>query len=144
MIRVATDADVSRIVEMGERFLTQTVYRGRVTVNPTSMAALVETLLHGGSGVLFVSEQAGELVGMIGLLAFVHPIAGEPTVSELFWWVEPEHRGCGVRLLKRAEQWAREMGAVKLFMVAPTSDVGQLYERMGYEFLESAYQKAVA
>ena len=43
---------------------------------------------------------------MIGLLLFENPITGEPTVSELFWWVEPEARGSGVRLLKRAEQWA--------------------------------------
>jgi GNAT superfamily N-acetyltransferase len=129
---------------MGERFLTETVYRGRVAVNPAQMTTLVDGLIAGENGEIFVAEQAGELVGMIGLLVFQHPIAGERTVSELFWWVEPEHRGGGVRLLKRAEQWAREQGAVKLFMVAPTAAVGTLYERLGYEYLEAAYQKAVA
>jgi GNAT superfamily N-acetyltransferase len=128
---------------MGERFLTQTVYRGRVTVNPSQMASLVEMLIEAEAGAIFVSERDGEVVGMIGLLAFVHPIAGEPTVSELFWWVEPTQRGCGVRLLKRAEQWARDKGALKLFMIAPTADVGQLYERLGYESLETTYQRAL-
>jgi hypothetical protein len=35
------------------------------------------------------------------------------------------------------------MGAVKLFMIAPTPDVGQLYERLGYESLETTYQRAL-
>lgn len=128
---------------MGERFLTQTVYRGRVTVNPEQMAKLVAQLLDGETGVIFVSEHEGDVVGMIGLLAFLHPIAGELSVSEVFWWVEPEHRGGGVRLLKRAEAWAREIGAVKLFMVAPTAEVGQLYERLGYASLETCYERAL-
>lgn len=128
---------------MGERFLTETAYRGRVTVNPAQMAVLVAQLLDGETGAIFVSEREGAVVGMIGLLAFVHPIAGELTVAEVFWWVEPEHRGGGVRLLKRAEQWARALGAVKLFMIAPTAEVGQLYERLGYESLETCYQRAL-
>jgi GNAT superfamily N-acetyltransferase len=128
---------------MGERFITETVYRGRIPVNPAQMTALVATLLQGDVGTIFVAEREGALVGMIGLMAFMHPIGGEPTVTEVFWWMEPEHRGGGVRLLKRAEQWAREMGAVKLFMIAPTPDVGQLYERLGYESLETTYQRAL-
>jgi GNAT superfamily N-acetyltransferase len=129
---------------MGERFLTETVYRGRVAVNPAQLASLGAGLLAGDAGTIFVAEVAGDVVGMIGLLAFQHPMAGELTVSELFWWVEPEHRGRGVRLLKRAEQWAHEIGAVKLFMIAPTAEVARLYERLGFEYLEMAYQKAVA
>jgi GNAT superfamily N-acetyltransferase len=131
------------MVEMGTRFLTETSYRGRVTVNPEQMAATVQMLIATPIGAAFVSDQAGELVGMIGLIAFQHPISGELTVSELFWWVEPEHRGHGVRLLKRAERWAREIGAEKVHMIAPTSQVGAIYERLGYEFLEMGYQRAL-
>jgi len=142
VIREATPADTPRLVEMGERFLTQTVYRGRVTVNPEQMAATV-TLMRGEVGKIFVLEIDGAVVGMIGLLIFLHPIAGEVTVSEVFWWVEPEHRGGGIRLLKRAEQWARAAGAVKLMMIAPTADIGQLYLRLGYEPLETTYQRTL-
>lgn len=143
MIREATPADTPRLVEMGERFLTETIYRGRVTVNPAQMAATV-TLMRGGEvGKIFVLEINGAVVGMIGLLIFIHPIAGETTVSEVFWWVEPEHRGGGLRLLKRAEQWARTQGAVKLMMIAPTAEVGQLYLRLGYEPLETTYQRTL-
>ena len=143
MIRPATEDDVPRLVEMGERFLTETVYRTRVPVNPQQMATTVLRLLSTEAGAVFVSDRDGALVGMIGMIVFDNPITGESTVSELFWWVEPEHRGCGLRLLKRAEQWGRESGARKVHMIAPTPDVARLYERLGYEQLETTFQRAL-
>jgi GNAT superfamily N-acetyltransferase len=144
VIREATAADIPRLVDMGTRFLTETVYAGRVLVNPAAMTRTLELLLTSDDGGLFVSEQDGAVTGMIGLLAFEHPITGERAAQELFWWVEPESRGHGVRLLKRGEEWAATVGAQHLHMIAPTPAVGQLYERLGYGYLESAYQKAIA
>lgn len=144
MIRDATAADIPRLVEMGTRFLTETVYSGKVPVNPPAMTRTLELLLASDLGALFVSDVGGVVTGMIGLLVFEHPITGARTAQELFWWVEPEHRGHGVRLLARGEQWAVAAGAERLHMIAPTPAVGHLYERLGYDFLESAYQKAIA
>lgn len=145
MIRDATEDDIPRLVEMGERFLTETGYHGRVAVNPRAMARTVAQLLVSEQGAVFVSsDHAGTVIGMIGLLLFENPITGELTVSELFWWVEPEHRGHGVRLLKRGEQWARAAGAAAVHMIAPVPSVGQLYDRLGYEYLEATYMKALA
>jgi hypothetical protein len=143
VIRDATSDDIPRLVEMGERFLTETVYHGRVTVNPTAMARTVGFLLASDLGAVYVSEQHGAVVGMIGLLFFENPITGEPSVTELFWWVEGAHRGGpeALRLLRRGEQWAREIGAVKVHMIAPAGTrVGTLYQRRGYEELETAWQ----
>lgn len=144
MIRDATPDDIPRLVEMGERFLTETVYRGRVTVNPVAMARTVGLLLASEVGAVFVSEQHGTVVGMIGLLLFEHPITGELTASELFWWMDDRHRGGpdAIRLLRRGERWARELGAAKMHMIAPVgSGVGRLYQRCGYEELETAWQR---
>jgi len=128
---------------MGERFLTNSVYAG-FPLNREQMAQTVDLLLTSPIGRIYVAERKGDVVGMIGGLLFRHPITGEATVSELFWWVEPEHRGIGIRLLKRAEQWAEEVGAVRMHMVAPTTDVGQMYLRLGYSPLETTYQKALS
>jgi histone acetyltransferase (RNA polymerase elongator complex component) len=57
------------------------------------------------------------------------------------WWVEPEHRGAGVRLVREAEKRAKEAGAQRIQMIAPTKQVGAIYERLGYAFIESAYGK---
>lgn len=139
MIRTATGADIPRVVEMGLRFLAETKYGEHAPANPAQMAKTVEYLL--ASGGVLVSERAGELVGMIGYALFPHFISGELVAGEVFWWVEPEFRGEGVKLLLAAEIRAKDSGAVKMQMIAPDDKVAALYERLKYTFIESAYQK---
>lgn len=129
---------------MGTRFVAETVYAGRLAVNPVALTRTFGLLIDSDVGALFVSERDGHVVGMIGLLVFEHPFTGERAAHELFWWMEPEFRGTGLRLLKVAEQWARDAGARHLHMVAPTREVEHVYERLGYGYLEAAYQKAMA
>lgn len=143
MIREATPADVARIVEMGTRFVSDTTYRAFLTINPSQMAVFVARLIDGPASVIFVAERNGALLGMIGMLIFPHHMSGDLIAAEAFWWVEPEARGAGVRLLKTAEGWALTSGAKFLQMVAPTDRVGQLYERRGYARVETSYQRSL-
>jgi GNAT superfamily N-acetyltransferase len=141
IIRVAVVADVPRLVEMGERFHAASPYRKHMVVDQGRMSALATQLVKAG-GVLAV-EHDGKLVGMLGFLMFDHPMSGIRTAGELFWWIEPEHRGEGGRLLQAAEDLAREQGAKNILMIAPDERVGVLYRRRNYQFVESAYQKAL-
>jgi GNAT superfamily N-acetyltransferase len=141
LIRLACESDVPRLVEMGRRFRNETGYNKHLAENPAKMAELASQLAAAG-GVL-VSERAGQIVGMIGIFLFPHFLSGELVAGEVFWWVEPEHRGEGIKLLREAEKQARERGAVKLQMIAPNPKVAALYERLGYEFVESAYQRTL-
>ncbi len=146
MIREATRADVPAVVAMGEHFVAQSSYHGLIASNPAQMTALAEWLIDTPTAALFVAAQdegAQDITGMIGLALYPHPIAGDVFASELFWWVEPAHRGQGVRLLVRAEQWAKEHGAVWMQMSAPTLEVGELYMRRGYVPMETAYQRSL-
>lgn len=143
MIREATAADVPRIVAMGRRFLLETSYRGVIEDNPAQMEVLACQLLESPVGVLLVSETCGELTGMLGAFLFDHPISGERLATEIFWWVEPEHRGHGIRLLRRAEAWAKSNGAAKLQMIAPTPAVARIYEALHYAPIETAYQRTL-
>ena len=93
-----------------------------------------------------VLETGGRVVGMIGLAVLPHFMSGELVASELFWWVEPEaRRGTGgVRLLRRAESWARSTQAVRMQMIAPTAHVAKFYQALGYVPMEVAYQGSLA
>jgi len=141
MIRQATAEDVPRLVEMGRRFRSETGYAKVLAENPAKMAELATQLA--ASGGLLVSEREGELVGMLGYVVYPHFISGESTAGEVFWWVEPEHRGEGLKLLKEAERRAKAVGAEKMQMIAPTDRVATLYLRLGYEFVEASYQRAL-
>lgn len=142
MIRPATAADLPQLIALGERFIRDTGYSARLRANPVQMAKTVGWLLDGEDRVILVAEHAGTLVGMIGLGSFPDPFSGDLVASELFWYSESP--GAGVRLLKRAEAWARCIGAVRLQMVAPTDGVASMYERLGYELTERAYMRSVS
>lgn len=143
MIREATLEDVPAIVAMGQRFLAETVYRDRLANSPGHMRALAERLVAGEMSAVFVDEIDGALHGMLGLFVFEHPMSGEQVAAEAFWWVDPEVRGRGLQLLRRAEVWARAAGATVLHMIAPTDDVARLYERLRFTRLETTYGRTL-
>jgi GNAT superfamily N-acetyltransferase len=139
MIRLASEADIPRLVEMGVRFRRETEYAQHFDENPEQMARLLQQLI-AGDGVL-VSEREGRLVGMIGYVLFPHFLSAEMTAGEVFWWTEPEHRGIGIRLLREAERRAKQAGAQRFQMIAPNEQVASMYRRLGYGFVEATYQR---
>ncbi len=142
-IRKAVPGDLERIVEMGMRFVAETGYHKLIQVRPEKLADTVLSIAENPDGVVLVSESEGQVTGMIAMLAFDHPYSGTRTAQEVVWWVEPEHRGVGLKLLRSAEDWAKENGAEAMQMVAPTEAIGKLYARLGYEPIETSYQRSL-
>lgn len=143
-IREATIDDLPALVAMGEEFHGSTPYVSELESNPHHYRAIGERLIADPNGTLLLREVDGQPVGMLGAMAFHHPLDGQWTVGELFWFSPQEHRGVtGVRLLKALEAWARDIGAVRLQMVQPAwaDRVGALYEALGYQMLEVAWTK---
>lgn len=139
-IRPAGAADVPAIVAMGQRFLRE-VYAGCLEESPPHLQAFAERLVAQEDTALLVATLGGRPVGMIAAYLYEHPFSGDRVCSELVWWVEPEHRGQGVRLLRAAEAWGRAKGAHRMHMIAPSEPVATLYERLGYRLLERTYDK---
>jgi predicted N-acetyltransferase YhbS len=143
-IRPATADDVPSVVRLAESFVAHTEYASHITLDPGHVAHLAESLIADSDGVVFVAEQQDAIVGMLALKAFTHPMSGQRIATEFVWWVEPAHRGsAGVRLLRMAEAWARDVGARALQMVAPNAHVGQFYEAVGYRPVETSYLRAL-
>lgn len=145
-IRVGQPADRPRLVAMGCQFVQDTGYRDRLPLNPEALAALADRLLSGGDDVtLLVADVDDAPVGMLGLMAYTHPMSGERVTSEAVWWVDPAVRGgtLGVRLLRAGEQWARDRGAVALQMIQPVEAdrVGALYAALGYAPVETTWMR---
>jgi GNAT superfamily N-acetyltransferase len=94
-------------------------------------------------GAIFVSERRGKVAGMIGVCAYPHLWSGQLIGSELFWWVDPEARGSGIKLLRRAEEWMERNGCSAVQMIAPNDRVARVYKRLGYAKLEEGWQRAL-
>jgi GNAT superfamily N-acetyltransferase len=138
LVRSATDEDIPRLVEMGCRFRAESSYSKYLAENPERMAELGHQLL--AKDGLLVAELDGESIGMLGFILHVHFISGELVAGEVFWWMEPEHRGHGLKLVEEAKRRARKAGAKYLHMIAPSERVARLYRHLGYEFVESTHQ----
>lgn len=138
-IREATDADRTRLVAMGMRFIAETPY-ARFGASPQALEWILRVVLEHGAA--FVAEVDGRLVGMLAVIVAPHPLTGVAYADEIVWWVEPEYRAgmIGPRLLHTTEKWARTKGVPSIRMVAPAgSQVGRFYEHRGYEPIETSY-----
>lgn len=108
--------------------------------------ALAEKMLGDGDHIILVIDSEGQAVGMAGALAYpTWYCPEEMTGQDLFWWVDPEHRGSGGLLLDALEAWAMGMGAVTFSMASMSASegdrVGRIYERRGYRAQETTYTK---
>lgn len=94
MIRQATVNDLPKLLEMGQRFFDASGYSDVTTFRPEVFAFSLNTIA--SNGVLLVADQDGP-VGMAGALVYPFYFSGDTTAQEVFWWVDPDHRGIGDR-----------------------------------------------
>ena len=139
-------ADIPALVRLGSAFLRESPYGDLIPDDPAHLSALFARLIeHGDAALLVAQDDAGSVLGMIGLVIEPHVLSGARTCGELFWYVEAAARGtgAGLSLLDAAEAWAADNGADLLLMAAPNARVGALYERHGYAAVETMYGKRV-
>jgi N-acetylglutamate synthase-like GNAT family acetyltransferase len=155
MIRLASSADIPRIVELGSKSLVGGPYEKLIADNKEQTYKLALQIIHGGGKILVWEDDVEtedelhgkhlvkKITGLLGMLIVAHPFSGEITADELMWYVEPEARksGAGIKLLWEAERVAKEMDAKKMQVSAPNEKIGALYKRYGYEQIEVKYLK---
>lgn len=142
-IRVGQPADLPVLVGMLRTFITSPDYGQYVQDNAAKAEQFLAWMLSSETAQVIVTERDGHLIGMLGVMVYPHPMSGELMGSELFWWLDPDHRGNGVWMLRRAETWATAAGAVRMQMMHPVTKprVGAIYQRVGYTPIETLYQK---
>jgi hypothetical protein len=89
---------------------------------------------------------------MLGLAITPHLTAHESVASEMCWWVDPTARGTigltvgiGLRLLRAAENWAKQHGATVLEVGAfsGADKQGELYERLWFRRQHVTYLRCL-
>lgn len=108
-----------------------------VEIDDGTLSATFANLMGAGTGLLLVGSTERGLGGAVGALLHPHYMnAAHLTGQELFWWVDPEHRGIGPALFDALELWVAAMGAQSFSMIAleelRPAAVGEIYRRRGY------------
>lgn len=150
IFRTATGADREAIVRLALHFHASTPYAAFLVVDRERVSAMFDVVLEHGVALVAEAEhsdEGGEIVAFLALVATDHKLSGERFAEEQAWWVEPAYRRgtIGPHLLKRAEAWAAAEGCAFLVMFSPVgSGVGNYYDRCGYVAVETAWMKRVA
>lgn len=147
-IRLATRADFPRIAEMGEPFWAQCAVSKWIPYDRESIIHWCR-VMH-SDGVLLVVEIDGRVEGATGCV--IAPALGNIAYTigaEMFWWIEPDHRGGGIgkKLMRALEESAMGKGCAVFSMMAmegiDTEAVQALYLKEGYQPTERAFTKGL-
>lgn len=110
-IRTAIHSDAEKIAELGKVFFKEAGWED-VTEwdHETAVSSLVKMIGH-ESCFIYVAEEHGDIVGMIGAIASQIWFSKDTLATELFWYVKPDCRGgIGGKLLDALEAGLRLRG----------------------------------
>lgn len=144
MIRKLQSSEVGLCIEGGGMFSDEGKLPGGFI--PEVFRDTWMNLIDRGIGVIFGSfGDDGVIHGALGAVKCPDPFNGDLICVENFWYVIPEYRGSGIRLLKQFEAWAKEQGAKRVAMIhllqLSPKELEHLYIRLGYQPIEVNYIK---
>ena len=100
-----------------------------------------------GAGAILALKKSGKIIGGIGMMFFPALEDDVVTCGEAFWYVDEKERGGGLKLLLKAQKYAKEMGARRMTMIHLSNSMPNrlkgLYERLGFKEIETHYMKEI-
>ena len=149
MIRKATIKDIKGIESLGEKFYNEAEFSKKgLGLDVSTFGILVTQLLDYPSVLILVVEKDNKIIGTIG--GVISPWlldTNQKILQELWWYIDPEYRGIGHRLIVKFEKEAVKLGANFVLMVTLDSKhedkLITYYNKMGYNHLEHHFIKKV-
>lgn len=147
-VRRAEPKDLPSCLDLTARFHAASPISGVAPFDRDGMAVTLREMMVNLRAGVWLAILDGQPVGIAG--ALMYPLYFNPAyevVQELFWWLNPEARGSGAgeNLFQSIQDWAKDMGANVIFMVAlDDSRVGKMdkfYKRAGFHPMERTYMK---
>lgn len=146
MTRLLQANEVPHCVEGGRMFFDEGKLPGGF--DPGHFCRTWQGLIESKRGVVISSwRDADTITGALGAVLCPSLFSGKIMAVECFWYVIPQHRGHGLKLLRHFERWAHEQGVHFLSMIhlknLQPELLGAVYERMGYRAVETNYLKEI-
>jgi GNAT superfamily N-acetyltransferase len=144
MIRIATDDQLDGIAQLGPKFWSESNLPG--DFKPEVFVENWKKIIAKDQGcIIFNQDEKGGINGAIGLLVYQDINDGELVMQEAFWFVSPESRGFGLRLLKKAEEIAKMINVKRFIMMhlhnMYADKLAKVYQHMGFRPMETNYIK---
>ena len=143
-VRMMTDEDFEKVLDMTQEFSSQTPYP--VPFNRKDASKSLTNLQPTG----IVAEDKGDIVGV--LLLAISPVFwnySQKQGTELCFYVHPDYRtgGLGKKLIEKMEMLAQLHGLVMVTMANISGNKDKVfdryYSRLGYKKMEIGYTKEI-
>jgi GNAT superfamily N-acetyltransferase len=142
-IRPLTESDLAETALKGAAFYREGKLPGRFV--PEVFTQTWRQLLGSGIGTLIGLEIDGRIEGALGGVKSPDPNDGDLVAVEMFWFVDANHRGHGLKLLDAFEEWAHQQGCKRVGMIhllqLMPDKLEVLYRRRKYQPVEVHYLK---
>jgi GNAT superfamily N-acetyltransferase len=148
MIREALVSEVRAVTTFMTKFEDCTRF---VKVDIDHASKVYEKAISEKTGaMLILTDESGLVENMIGGLGCMkgYDLHYPRLIAiETFWYVTPEQRGSGLKLIKAFEAWAKrnDCDACAMIHLADSFEerLPKLYERLGYELAEQHFVKGL-
>lgn len=139
LIRVARDADIPALLDLGRRFHGWSHWNGVLGFDAARTETSLRAWIAAPDIAVLVSDP---VLDVLALMAGPIYFSDEPIALEIAFWAGG---GQGDALRRAGEAWARERGAAACIMGAhepgPTDRIGRWYARGGYVPLGHTHMK---
>jgi RimJ/RimL family protein N-acetyltransferase len=148
IVREAELKDLEGYVNLAAMFHAASPMHNFIGFDAEGYASFFTAALEKTDVKMWLAEKNGEMIGITGAILF--PLYFSPSnfvVQELWWWLTPSARGSGAAKLmyRKIEDWAKEVEASALFMIALEDNrvqkMEKLYARAGYKPMERTFCK---
>jgi GNAT superfamily N-acetyltransferase len=142
-VTIATIEEAKEIFKMAKQY--QGGFSRHVKVDVDYATGVWMRWLSNGAGIVFALKKDERIIGGLGAIKMPDIHSGLLTAVETFWFVNPEDRGDGLKLLDAYEKWAEESGCKRVAIIHLADSfpevLEKIYRRRGYELIESHYVK---
>ncbi len=145
MIRHATPADVSGIVALlAEHAQQETIYRD-FPPDTVRAAVVFDALVLSPDAYVLISEnKLGEITGVMAAIKTPMLFHAADQVQDMMFYVRPDARGQGVRLLREMERWGWNWDSVARVAVGTSSGdhrAAKFLHKAGYRSIGQNFEK---
>ena len=93
----------------------------------------------------FVAVKDEKVVGVLAGRMVKDFCSNLPAYEEMMWFMDKDHRRYGIKLLRHAQTWCKIHGIKRMTLCCmhngKTETLFKLYERLGYEPMETRFMK---
>ena len=144
-VRPLTVEELPQCLPLARQFWSES--NQRTTLDEARTVATWTTILTNKVGVLLALFHEEAIIGMLGGMVNRGFYDGALIAQELFWFIDPDHRGGtgALRLIRAFERWAESQAVSAIYLAhyahLQGEKLAKVYRRIGYTERETHYAR---